>query len=353
MMTNDHKAWLTRAGRAGERDDWALSNGVTPGGFGDVSDISNCNSLDEVRDLVATALPQEKPQAHTNYAAQLWALKGRMADGDLVVLPRKGTAQLAIGKITGPYRYRSEEVDPTRRHTRPVQWIRVDVPRSIVKQDLLYSLGAFMTYCEVSRNEAARRISTLAAGGLDPGTSGTLTNSASVSESDGGLEASDSLVDLEQFSKDRIMAVIQQEFAGHRMEDLVAAVLSAQGFTCRTAPEGVDGGIDILAGSGPLGMDEPRLVVQVKSEQKAISDPVVTQLLGSVSKHQPAQGLLVAWGGLTAPARKALLDNYFRIRAWEAEDLIEQITSCYDKLPEEIRAALPLKQVWMTVEESE
>ena len=352
-MASEQKAWLTRAGRAGERDDWALANGVTPGGFGEVPDISKCESLNDVRDVVAAAMPNEKAQAHTNYAAQLWALKGRMQEGDLVVLPRKGTSQLAIGRVTGPYRYLSDEVEPSRRHVRPVAWIRVDVPRSVVKQDLLYSLGAFMTYCEVSRNEAAQRIGVLASGGSDPGTSGVLSVGQSTSGGDADIEASDAPVDLEQFARDRITAVIQQEFAGHRMQDLVAAVLTAQGFTCRIAPEGADGGIDILAGSGPLGMDEPRLVVQVKSEQKAISDPVVTQLLGSVSKHQPAQGLLVAWGGLTPPAHRTLLDNYFRVRAWDSEELIRQITTCYDKLPEEVRAALPLKQVWIAVEETE
>ncbi len=128
-------------------------------------------------------------------------------------------------------------------------------------------------------------------------------------------DSDDRPVDLETFAHDRITAVIQEEFAGHRMQDLVAAVLRCQGFTCRISPEGTDGGIDILAGSGPLGLDEPRLVVQVKSEQSAVGDPVVTQLLGSVSKHSPAQGLLVAWGGVTAPARKTVLDNYFRVRS--------------------------------------
>lgn len=349
-MSTSPQAWLARAGRAGERDDWALSKGVTPGGFGSVPDLSTCTSLDDVRSVVAAAMPEDKPQAQLNYAAQLWALKGRMNDGDFVVLPRKASAQLAIGRIVGPYEYRADESDPERRHVRPVDWVRPDTPRSAVKQDLLYSLGAFLTYCEVSRNEAAVRIAALAAGGRDPGVDGSFVPGSSAGD-DAGLDSSDSPVDIEQFAKDRITALIQEDFAGHRMQDLVAAVLRSQGFTCRVAPEGTDGGIDILAGSGPLGMDEPRLVVQVKSEQTAVGDAVVTQLLGSVSKHQPAQGLLVAWGGLTGPARKTALDNYFRLRTWDSEELVRQITSNYSKLPEEIRAELPLKQVWIAVEE--
>lgn len=347
-MTHPRRAWLTRSGRAGERDAWALDNALTPGGFGEVPDLSGCTSLQDVREVVTQVFPENKPQANGNFAAQLWALRGRMAVNDFVVLPLKTTSQLAIGEITGSYEYRADEPDPDRRHVRPVRWIRTDIPRTAVKQDLLYSLGAFSTYCQVERNEAALRIAAIAETAVDPGTKGGGTPQPT----DDAANSEDSPVDLETFAHDRITAIIQEEFTGHKMQELVAAVLRCQGFTCRISPEGTDGGIDILAGSGPLGMDEPRLVVQVKSEQSAVGDPVVTQLLGSVSKHSPAQGLLVAWGGVTAPARKTVLDNYFRIRVWESAALVKQILANYPKLPEEIRADLPLKQIWIAVEES-
>ena len=106
----------------------------------------------------------------SNFAAQLWALRGRMAVGDYVVLPLKATSQVAIGRITGEYEYRGDDPDPEKWHVRPVEWLRTDVPRSSIKQDLLYSLGAFLTYCQVSRNEAAARIAAIAATGVDPGT---------------------------------------------------------------------------------------------------------------------------------------------------------------------------------------
>ena len=156
-MTTLPKAWLTRSGRYGERDDWALANGVTPGGFDKVPNLSACASLNDVRELVTTAEPDVSVNAVGNFAAQLWALAGRMAVGDYVVLPRKETSQVAIGRITVEYEYRAEDPDPDKRHVRTVEWLRTDVPRSSIKQDFLYSLGAFSTYCQVSRNEAAAR----------------------------------------------------------------------------------------------------------------------------------------------------------------------------------------------------
>lgn len=356
------RAWLARSGRYGERDDWALENGVTPGGFDTVPNLSGCRSLDDVRVLVAAAEPDASPNAVGNFAAQLWALAGRMAVGDYVVLPRKSTSQIAIGRITGAYEYRAEEDDAEKRHVRPVEWLRTDVPRSQVKQDLLYSLGAFSTYCQVSRNEAVARIASIAATGVDPGTKVVAklplpAKTAALPASEGAPElyvpdADDSRIDLEEYARDRIAALIHEGFAGHRMAVLVEALLRAQGYTCWRSPEGADGGIDLLAGSGPLGLDAPQLVVQVKSEQGPVGDPVISQLLGTTTKHgSAAQGLLVAWGGLTPPAQRSARDNYFRIRVWTSADVIAQVTRHYSALPEEIRTDVPLKQIWIAVEE--
>lgn len=356
------RAWLTRSGRYGERDDWALEQGLTPGGFAGVPDLSGSHSLDDVRELVATAFADASTNAVSTFAAQLWALRGRMAVGDYVVLPRKATSQVAVGRITGEYEYRSDDPDPEKWHVRRVEWIRTDVPRSAIKQDLLYSLGAFLTYCQVSRNEAAARIAAIAESGVDPGSKVAVKppvhpkpHSVPSTPANADSEvpsAEDSRIDLEEYAQGRIEALIHEEFAGHRMAVLVGALLTAQGYTSWRSPEGADGGIDLLAGSGPLGLDAPQLVVQVKSEQTQVGDPVISQLLGTTTKHgSTAQGLLVAWGGLTPPAQRSARDNYFRLRVWTSNDVIAQVTRHYDALPEEIRTDIPLKRIWVAVEE--
>ena len=50
-----------------------------------------------------------------------------------------------------------------------VDWKRVDAPRASVQQDLLHSLGAFMTVCEITRNDGARRLHQILETGSDPG----------------------------------------------------------------------------------------------------------------------------------------------------------------------------------------
>jgi restriction system protein len=59
---------------------------------------------------------------------------------------------------------------------------------------------------------------------------------------------------------------------------------------------------------------------------------------------------LVAWGGITTRAKQALATQRFTIHVWNADDLIDAVCRAYDRLPEEMQAALALKQVWIYVE---
>lgn len=64
--------------------------------------------------------------------------------------------------------------------------------------------------------------------------------------------------------RDRVRTHISENFKGHRLTELVAAILRIRGFVCDVSSPGPDQGVDILAGSGPLGLDSPTLIVEVK-----------------------------------------------------------------------------------------
>lgn len=112
------------------------------------------------------------------------------------------------------------------------------------------------------------------------------------------------------------------------------------------SPPGPDGGIDIFAGRGPLGLDSPRLIVQVKSSQSPADVKIVRELQGVLTTSGAEQALLVAWGGVNRAALKELRGQFFSIRLWDADNLLEAVLRNYNKLSEELRASLPLKQIW-------
>ncbi|GAA1999274.1 hypothetical protein GCM10009799_28070 [Nocardiopsis rhodophaea] len=162
-------AWLVRAGRGGIDADWALKNGVAVVGFHEIADLSAADDRDKVARQVRSSLPADAKEGRIeNFSRQLWAFRGRIEVGDLVVLPVVKRQQIAIGEITSDYFFR-EDSNVRHRHLRHVNWIRDDIPRSSVRQDLLNTLGAFMTVCKIHENDGAWRIARLAENGEDPG----------------------------------------------------------------------------------------------------------------------------------------------------------------------------------------
>lgn len=109
---------------------------------------------------------------------------------------------------------------------------------------------------------------------------------------------------MEEYALDLIRQHIARKFKGHRLAYLVEAILQAEGYFTYRSPEGPDGGVDILAGRGPLGFDEPRLAVQVKSGDAPVGGPELNQLRGAMGKLNARVGLLFPGVDLRGPPRR-------------------------------------------------
>jgi restriction system protein len=162
------RAWLVRAGRHGEDEALALDAGLAVIGWSEVEDLGPLSSREELLVLLRDTYPDAPRARLLNWRGQVWAFRGVMAPGDLVALPLKTSREVAIGRVTGDYAYRPD-LRPTARHVRPVEWVVTDVPRDAIGGDLLNTLGAGMTVCEVRRNRGAHRLAALASTGADPG----------------------------------------------------------------------------------------------------------------------------------------------------------------------------------------
>lgn len=349
-MSNETRIFLARAGKNGEDEESALESGLAIIGFVDIPSLKDAKSYDDVYEIVEKSLPGKKTRAIGNFAGQLWAFALSMKEGDLVVLPRKRTSQIAVGRVAGPYKY--QNVGNEQRHTRAVDWLKPDIPRTVFLQDLLHSFGAFMTVCQISRNDAEKRIQAVLNTGNDPG---PVAESIKPKNSKAVLPALEAefTPDLGLQAHDQIVAHIQARFAGHALANLVDAVLKADGWVTRLSPHGPDGGVDILGGRGSLGLDAPRLCVQVKSQNSPADVTVYRTLQGVMQTFKAEQGLLVCWGGFNKAVLAEARQSHFSVRLWDSKDLVEAVYRTYENLPPEIQAELPLKRVWMLVQDED
>ena len=339
-------AWVIRAGRYGEREGWALERRCSGGGWEDIPDLTSISDRAELHDVVAASIPGINPNAIPGAVGQLWALRARIQPGDLLVMPLKHRREIALGRVTGAYRYSVEEAEPAKRHVVDVDW-RTMVKRSAVKQDLLHTLGSTLTVFAPSRGDAVARLEALLATGEDPGSLGVHHEASPVGELDTFIEADQIAAerDVAEDALDQIATRIGEEFAGHDLAHLVAALLEADGFVTEESPPGIDGGIDVLAGRGALGFESPRVLVQVKTGQ--VGGPVISQLNGLVSTHGADFGLIATWEGLSRQARESIKHHRFRIKVWESSEIVAGYLKHFERLPEDIRSRVPLKRVWV------
>ena len=348
-MTN---AWVIRAGSRGEHEQWNLKSGRATIGWAPIGDLSETSSRDQVRSLVEVTFAKEPAGTKNSHTSQLWAFRDSIQPGDLIVMPLKSQpGYLAFGRCTGPYGYDSTS-ELHRRHYIPVEWQSEHVSRTNLKSDLLAKVNIPRTVSSPSLNNAATRLAHVAAGHPDPGIGAMLkqppADSASLDDGVADPPLAPTLDDI----RDRIRTRLAQDFREHELTRLVADILQAIGYICEVSSAGPDGGIDIRAGRGPLGLDSPT-IVEVKSEPGPVGVTVLSRLHSAMGRTGAAQGLLVAMGGLNGPARKEHEHLRSTIQVWDSEALLNRLFETYPRLPEATRAALPLKQAWVLDDESE
>ncbi|MFG0273628.1 MAG: restriction endonuclease [Phycisphaerales bacterium] len=336
--------WLTRSGRHGEHEQKFLDEGRVYLTWRELDcDLSALRDRSEVLDLLRRTYPAFKEGHRRQHAGQIWTFVGRMEVDDWVAMPSKHKT-IHIGKIKSPYRYVGGE--SVYRHYREVEWIETDIPRTNFDQDILNSLGAFTTICQIKRNDAEERVRAMQANDWKATTIKPKIPPHNGVNDDEGEDNDDASIDLELIARDQIARKIQSTFAGHGMEDLVEAILRAQGFTTHHSQKGPDGGIDILAAPDTLGFGTPRICVQVKSQASPLERVVLDQLVGTMQHVGADQGLLVCWGGFKKTILHEAPRLFFKVRLWDQNDLIDHFLAVYDRLDEDLRAEIPLKRVW-------
>ncbi|GAA2091616.1 restriction endonuclease [Aeromicrobium tamlense] len=341
--------WVVRGGRGGSYAQWCLAEGRAAAAWNSVPTLAHAQSRDDVVALVAPTMPNESTAKVGNLASQLWGLRS-IEPGDTVILPLSSSGTLAVGVCTVGYEHLDEHAPA--RHSVRVHWRADEVPRAVLGQDLLNSLGSLLTVFQLSRHNAEARFAEVLRTGVDPEATADdpgETPSESVTTASGTLLDPEPVPTTESI-RDRVRTHIRTHFREHELTRLVAAVLTVRGFHCDISPPGPDQGVDILAGTGPLGLDSPTLIVEVKSGGGAIGAPVVRGLQGAMLSHRADQGLLVAWGGITREARAEIRKDRLTMRVWDADDLLDQVLDVYEELDETIRAEMPLKRAWVLVE---
>lgn len=138
-----------------------------------------------------------------------------------------------------------------------------------------------------------------------------------------------------------------EKIAPYDFQELVAALLRGMGYhVVWVAPPGPDRGVDILAARDPLGIEDPRIKVQVKHRPHSPTDVNDLRSFLAVLGSRDV-GIFVSSGGFTRDARiEARTHETRKLTLLDLDDFMGLWTDNYSRLEEAKRTLLPLRPVW-------
>ena len=132
----------------------------------------------------------------------------------------------------------------------------------------------------------------------------------------------------------------------YEFQDLVAALLRGMGYhTPFVAPQGKDGGVDVIAYRDPLGTVSPRIKIQIKHRDSSASVQEVRQLMGLLQKDGDV-GMFVSSGGFTPDAKTTARTSQVHVELVDLDRFIALWQEFYQKLSDEDKALLPLVPIF-------
>jgi restriction system protein len=238
-----------------------------------------------------------------------------------------------IGTIESKVEHRDHPLSRVRK----VKWTRKAV-RDSLKKETRNTMGSIATFFQI-RDGAAEDLWDRSV---------PIDADLSVSEPEGLIETDgDNKVLLDEVAT-KAMELIEDRIARlnwEEMQQLVGELLIAMGYRARISPKGADRGRDIFASPDGLGMQEPRIFVEVK--HRLGSQMGSNEIRAFLGGRQPGDRCLyVSTGGFTKEARYEAERSSIPITLITLPELRELLVEHYESLRPLGTSLVPLERLY-------
>lgn len=364
MFENASRLWVVHISNHAKVAARAQREGFICIGWTRIGDLAPHDTREKMKAAMHRAFPDwSKGSVNSSYG-QVFRFAHEMKEGDPVVHPVKGSREIMIGRVKGPYRWAGDDrelVENDYCNVVPVEWLKT-VPRIAFSDAALHSFGSFSSVSTSDEHlEEVVAVLQKEQGHAAPNVTGRVAPSkpgyGSDSPAAGNRGAdSGSTVVAEPVAADAFnlaeraieetkdYLVRQWSRSGTDFEEVVAAVFRAMGYTATTQQGTHDLGVDVVAHPDPLGVQPPLLKIQCKSGTGSVGGPAVKQLRGLL--NGPEKGVLVSLGGFSNDARH-VQQNDADLVLIDADRFVELFLDHYERLAPEWRHRFPLTRVYV------
>ena len=327
-------AWMVRSdgGALFER----FKKGAVAVGWSDIGDLGAVRTREEIRTLFERTYPDDPPGRATNAISVLYKIRSAIGVGDSVVTYDPDSRQYLVGRVIDEYRFAPTVVDTGHPHTRSVSW-HGSVLRDSLSAPTRNTLGSTLALFSINEDATAELLAVLKGEVVAPQTVNAAKEDLAAVKED---EAAKAL----ELVKDAIVALSERE-----MEHLAASVLRAMGYHARVTPIGPDRGIDVIASPDGLGLEEPRIKVEVKHRAKTAMGAQDVRTFLSILRPGD-RGLYISTGGFSKEARYEAERATHPTTLIDLGELAGLVIQNYESFDVEGRVLLPLVKVYLPVE---
>lgn len=329
------KTWMVRAGRGARWiDDFVERRFVGIGGT-ELGEIDAHTSKQEILRRYREVHAQESEGALAVWASQIRRFFGEIRVGDGVVTYDSDKRVYLMGTIQGDVHRADHELG----FQRPVEWTG-KVGRDSLNVQTRNCLGAISSLFLIPA-DAADEMRSKVVPLSEPAVEIPPTAEREADRARDEKVLLDEVVNkAQEFIEDRIARLDWQQ-----MQELVAGLLEAMGYRSRVSDPGSDRGVDVFASPDGLGLEEPRIFVEVKHRPgNAIGAQEVRAFLGG--RQAGDRCLYVSTGGFTREARYEADRASVPLRLLTLADLRELLTELYPKLEASVAALVPLERIY-------
>lgn len=337
-----NRTWIVRAGKNATQIDDFRTNSLVAIGWHATGPIAATDSDESVTALFDRTFPSAKPMSRRVWQAQVLRFLREIQPGDAVATYDPNVRVYLLGKVVGQPEWREGPMPRVRKVNWTHQTLRDGL--SVETRNSLGAIASFFRPSEEASDELWAKAMPLGSPAADapppiapqPSPSGD-TEAASTELREDIREKS------EQFIEDRIAALDWQQ-----MQELVAGILRGMGYRTTIAADGADRGVDIFASPDGLGLQEPRIFVEVKHRNGSMGADELRKFLGG--RRAGDRCLYVSTGGFTKEARYEAERANVPLTLIPLPKLRELLLQNYEGLDPATRALVPLQRLYWPVE---
>ncbi|QUL55697.1 restriction endonuclease [Paenibacillus tritici] len=333
--------WLVRAGERAYLIDEFIGKRAVAIGWEELGNINAVKTLQEMKKLLKVTYPEYKDGKINITAGQIYRFVSEFKLDDQVITYNPEERLYYIGRIKSNYEFKPNHVTDMP-HIRRIDW-EGTVFRDVLTASTRNTLGSIMTIISIPNDVQKELLKQMVAGQTEGDQPNQPIESVQAETEEEAEELAlikeDVIEKSNEFIKDKIAKLDWEQ-----MQELVAGVLRGMGYKTRISPKGPDRGRDIFASPDGLGLEEPRIIVEVKHRSGSMGSSHIRSFTGGLRVGD--RGIYVSTGGFTKEAKYEAERSNIPLSLIDLDLLAELVTQYYDQFDSETRTLIPLRKIY-------